>query len=219
MKSTSRGAEFRAYSQQITDVIWEEGIAFRPYAHPSLPYFHRLPALEQEDVLNKLKLFVQICLAVKNAGASLKDNRAMVAKALLAFDLTAKEDDLKLIQPYHLVEFYNRSDLQIFRSFRYFELFSYTIEDIYCRKWLQLYDRNQEDQTAMTAAVLEFVNLPNKTAVNVHLPEHKIKERESLERLITYNQTQWLIPLYHKGDFAAVMALHRTRSSEERPAF
>lgn len=202
--------EFKIYSHRIANYIFEEGISFRPYAHPSLPYFQALNELEKKQVVEDLKRYIRICDAVKKDGASLKNNRLMTEKALSEFGFTAHSEDLDHIEPHHIVEIYNLSHLQIFRSFRYFEMLSYTLEDIYCRKWYYLYDRTEEDQLAMAQAVFDFYALPDKKATKLALPPHLIKEKDSLEKLTLHNQTQWLIPVFQNGNFVGIMGLQYT---------
>lgn len=138
----------------------------------------------------------------------------LTEKALKAFALSVQEGDLDIIQPNHLIEFYSLSQIQIFRSLQYFELFSYTLEDICCRKWHHLYQRSPEDHAAILKTVCDFLNLPVKKAIRTNLSEHKIRERDSLEHLTLYNQTQWLIPLHQHREVAAVMFVQLPRAAE-----
>ncbi|MEK2646415.1 hypothetical protein [Bdellovibrio sp. BCCA] len=209
--SESRSHSFKAFSEKIAALIFEEGILFRPYASPSLPYFHMLSDNEQEDVIRDLETFHRICINVKNAGGTLKNTRLMTEIALKEFGYSVKSEDLDLIEPYHLTEIYNLSQLQIFRSFRFFELSSYTLEDLYCRKWYHLYERREEDHVATAEKVTEFLKSP--ASMKLNFKEHSIREKETLERLHVYSQLHWFIPTYHQDTLSGILVIETARAA------
>ncbi|WP_413943200.1 hypothetical protein [Bdellovibrio sp. HCB-162] len=202
---------FKASSEKTAALIFEEGILFRPYAQPSLPYFGMLSDNEQEDVIRDLQTYYQICTNVKKSGGTLKDTRLMTEMALKEFGYSVKQEDLELIESHHLVEIYNLSQLQIFRSFRFFELSSYTLEDLYCRKWYHLYERHEEDHIATAEKVTEF--LKNPASMKLDLKEHSIREKETLERLHVFSQLHWFIPTYHQDTLSGILVIETARSA------
>lgn len=42
-----------------------------------------------------------------------------------------------------IVELYTADNTQIFRSLKFFKICSYTLEDVYCRPWFELYEKNE----------------------------------------------------------------------------
>lgn len=209
MNLDDSASKFKFYSAKISGLISEEGILFRPFANPGLPYFNMLPENEQKDVIRDLTNYYHICTAVKESSGSLKDTRLMTEFALRQFGHTVAKEDLELIESHHLIEIYNLSHLQIFRSFRFFELSSYTLEDLYCRKWYHLYERNQDDHIATAEKVTEFMQNPVTTKLNFQ--EHSIREKETLERLNILSQLLWFIPTYHQDTFNGILVIESSR--------
>ncbi|WP_374029129.1 hypothetical protein [Bdellovibrio bacteriovorus] len=212
VQASTLSQSFRYHGEQICDLICDEGIVFRPYRSTLLPYFNLLTKEDQEDVVRDLKRFHAICSEVKKENHSLKDVRFLTETALKHLGLTTDPEFLKLIEPHHLTEIYTLSHLQIFRSFRFFELSSYTLEDLYCRKWYHLYDREEGDQEEASNKALEFMSLKPLRAFETHMKEHKIKERDTLERLTIYSQIHWLIPLYNEGVFKAFLVIETSHN-------
>lgn len=199
--------QFKSLAQQICAFFLEEGILIRPYSNSQLRFFSTLPQDEQKSILADISTYQKICAAMAKRKNSLKDTRLFTKEALLQLDLRADEKHLEVIENHHLVEIYNLNHTQIFRSFRFFEVSSYTLEDIYCRKWWHLYERSPADEALIQKIVGDFINSSEKTICHVDMPEHFIKEKDTLEHLVVKTQLHWLIPLYRGDQLAAMMAI------------
>ncbi|AFY02496.1 hypothetical protein [Bdellovibrio bacteriovorus] len=192
----SRHARFKILSENISAIIEEEGLLVRPYGHATLPYFNLLSIEEQERVLKDILTFFQVCTDVKSQGSSLKDTRLFTEKAIARIGVTADPAILDLIEPHHLIEIYTQSQTQIFRSLKFFEVCSYSLEDLYCRKWYHLYQRTPEDQEKLEAEIgLYYSNSPLRT-IKGTAPEHTIRATTSLERNEIITQILWFSPLF-----------------------
>lgn len=180
---------------------------FRPYSRQSLPHFSALSEQERATVLTDMMNFYTLCLDVKETGHSLKDTRFVTGKAIQRLGLEIEEQYLNLIENQHVVEIYNEQQTQIFRSFRFFEVSSYTLEDLLCRRWYHIYDRPEEANVIFHEIVIKFYSQPKKSALFVDLPEVPIRERDTLENLTIHSKVEWFIPLFKDNEFKAVMLL------------
>ncbi|WP_413943123.1 hypothetical protein [Bdellovibrio sp. HCB-162] len=202
----SLSQRFKVHSENICALIGETGLVIRPYSNSSLSFFALLPNEEQLQVIRDLQIYYQICLDVKMEGGSLRDPRRFTEKALLRQGLEADSFILDQIRPNHLVEAYSFSQTQIFRTLLFFEVCSYTLEDLYCRKWYNLYERMVEDQRSLEQTLKTFMTDISKP-LEVHNKEHVIKERDSLERLAIRNQMLWMAPLKKDGKTEAILTI------------
>ncbi|UXR66018.1 hypothetical protein EZJ49_07125 [Bdellovibrio bacteriovorus] len=194
--SLSRQARFKILSENISKAIEEEGFLVRPFSHPTMPHFNRLSIEEQEQVLKDLLTYYQVCMDMKLQGESLKDTRKFTECALARLNKKADPAIMDLLRPDHLVEIYNTTQTQVFRSLPYFEVCSYSLEDVYCRKWYHLYERSLEDQEQLDKYIgLFYAQNPLRT-IEVHAPEHIIRENGSLERMEILTKMWWLSPLF-----------------------
>lgn len=168
---------------ELSGFLEEEGMAVRPFAHPTMTYFQQLSATDKELTLNSLRDYLSVCRLVRNSGQSLKNNAVFVEIALRYFGLTPHPEFKKqLAAGQGVVEFYTLAGHQFFRTFSYFEMTSYTLEDIYCRSWNILYERPEELNRQMFEDIERFVIQADPLAV-LTVGSHVIQERLSLERL------------------------------------
>ncbi|MBO9667685.1 MAG: hypothetical protein J7501_12830 [Bdellovibrio sp.] len=206
---------FRAKAERICDFIQEEGVLFRPFARETLPYFCKLPLTEQQVVVRDITLYEQICQDVRAAKGSLKDNHLFLQKALNRFNWHIRPEDLLKIHEEHLLEIYDLNQTQVFRSFRFFEVCSYTLEDLYCRKWWHLYHRNPSDQDFVFHEVEEFLNQAPPQARPFPLRSTRIAETDTLERIICYSTIEWLLPILDGEKLAGMMTVIKCQLESE----
>ncbi|MBO9667686.1 MAG: hypothetical protein J7501_12835 [Bdellovibrio sp.] len=203
---------FRKYSNFITEMIQSEGLLFRPYSRTTLPYFSLLSEADQRAVLINLKNYAETCLAVNAQGHSLKETRYMVQECLRFNGFQMRPSDLELIEDDHVVEIYGGSEhQQLFRSFGFFLHSSYTLEDLYCRKWYHLYDRVADDQILVAEKVHDFLMQKDPAPLKLMLPEQKIVEKDTLERLECHSSFEYLLPVFKGAELAGFMTLLKTR--------
>jgi hypothetical protein len=202
-------ALFRYYAQALTDLLEEEGIVFRAYADPLLPYFSLLSNDEQKAVVDNIRLYSEICSRVHKQDGSLTDNIHMVKAALETLGLTVKADDLALINGDQYIEMYGLNHTQIFRSFGILENTTYTFEDLTCRKWYHLYERAPEDHEKTMQKVMDFWGQKHHIRMAPGLGIQSIQEKATLEKLVCVSELEWLIPLWKGSEFAGVMTLIR----------
>lgn len=193
--SLSRQARFKILSENISSLMEDEGFVVRPFGHPTLPYFNLLSNEEQEQALKDLLIYFQICMDVRSQGGSLKDTRFFTERAIFRLGAEADAAILDFIRPDHLVEIYNQAHTQIFRSLPYFEVCSYSLEDLYCRKWYHLYERQPEDQALLEQSIAQFYSQNPLRSLEVTAPEHLIREKGSLGRMAILTKLHWLSPL------------------------
>ncbi|CAE80656.1 hypothetical protein AB1A79_13185 [Bdellovibrio bacteriovorus] len=192
----SRHARFKILSENISALIEEEGLLVRPYGHATLPYFNLLTAEEQEQVLRDILIYFQVCTDVKSQNGSLKDTRLFTEKAIHRLGVSVDPFILEQIQPHHLIEIYTQAQTQIFRSLKFFEVCSYSLEDLYCRKWYHLYQRSPEDQEKLESDIGLFYSQSPMRTLKATAPEHTIRATTSLERNEIITQILWLSPLF-----------------------
>ncbi|UOF01288.1 hypothetical protein [Bdellovibrio reynosensis] len=198
---------FKHYSHKICGLIENEGVIIRPYANASLSYFNVLTEGEKAEVLHNLESYYQICLDVKKASRSLRDTRYFTECALKNLGYTVDPKMLDEIEDHHLVEIYSYSQTQMFRSLLFFDVCSYTLEDLYCRKWYSLYERTPEDHKLVENLVVKYMGAEKKVPIEVENPQHVIKEKDSLERLSIINKMLWLVPLYKDQKDVAMLLI------------
>ncbi|MBO9667234.1 MAG: hypothetical protein J7501_10530 [Bdellovibrio sp.] len=174
---------FKKLSEELSRLIEKEGWLVRPYASSQLKHFMSLEKEEQNWVIHRLEDYLAICKKVHRAGRPLKDARFLVEEGLRHYNFSCDLKVESIIKPSYVVEFYGKDHRQIFRTFNYFEFTSYTLEEIYCRPWYVLYQRDEEVTRQLIESVEPIIEDQIMDPVFFDMPEHSIDERTSLEKL------------------------------------
>lgn len=205
---------FKKLTEELASFLEKEGVVVRPYAHPQLIYFRKMGEKSQLEVISGLKHFIEAAKRVLRQGKSLKDAEFFVKTALNYFGVQPHpEFHLRAYDLDVVVEFYTLSGLQMFRTFNYFEFTSYTLEDIYCRQWHDLYERPQAFSENMFTEI-EKLLVSGDPQKSLLFGSHTIKERVSLERLEVYCDGVHVAPLCRAGKMVAVSSLVSCRPLE-----
>lgn len=119
------------------------GIEVSPWENPELPWFQSLEASKQEWVLGQIKslsdfMSEQVDPQIDSLEPQLMWRILNQNKFRFSYDLFEE------LPKDAIVEIYDRNHIQLFRSFQFLKICSYTLEDIYCRPWYELYEHDPE---------------------------------------------------------------------------
>ena len=202
--------KFRACSENLCQILELEGLIVRPYQQSSLPFFQSLDSSEQQQALHLIENYYAICQSVRHHGGSLREGQALLETALKHFNLQAPSEVFEFIAPKNVYEFYSANQTQFFRTANFFEYTSYTIEDIYSRSWVHLYDRDPEITQKIFTYAAEIFSGANQSVIKPDLPEHVMTERASLEKLISPVRFECLAPLTQEGRTVGLLSVIRS---------
>lgn len=197
---------FRTLCEELSSFIELEGLVVRPYGQETLPYFQRLTAEQQDDAIKNLQNYIRICKIVFEEGGVLRDSTFFLHKALNFYGYSHAPKALEDFQNDELAEFYSSEHAPLFRNISYFENASYTLEDIYSRPWIHLYDRDPKIGEALGKHLKHFYDGASE-AIRVDVPEHLIVERASLEKLKSKIKIRSIVPLQKEGKNEAYLVL------------
>lgn len=126
----------------------------RPFVSERLPYFNPLSDISKNAVIANLKLFNQVCEQVVASGGSVLDSRVMIWHVLKLMDFIFPSDLFDHITSDHIVEIYDFNNIQIFRNLRFFDATSYSLEELLCRPWVDIFSRKDNSQISKITDVL-----------------------------------------------------------------
>lgn len=208
---------FHALSEQLSGLIEREGWGVLPYKMLSLPFFRQLTTDQKQLVVRQLADYISICERVQADGLSIKNSLFLVKKALQHYSVHVHDDVMKLIQDRYVVEFYNMNHLQMFRTFNFFEFTSYTIEDIYCRPWYSLFDRDPHITEKLLSEGMPLLMSDFRGPSHLNVPAHYLTERDSLEGLMMLVKSTWVAPLFKGNEKIGFVNILDVESVEVSP--
>lgn len=212
--------EFTALAKQTVQYAAMADCKLTPFSGPGLPLFSKLGALEQIQVIDRIKFFNQVCADVLADGKSLKDSSALTWYALRKFNFIFSSDLFQYIEDGNVVEIYDRENVQIFRNFHFFDISSYTLEDLHCRSWTELFIRVNQDHTqSIINTCQQFYKKEITTVTSLaHVGTHRIIESDSPFSYNVDAVVNFLAPLYDKSRYpCGFVAIESANLISEKP--
>ncbi|MFS4457624.1 hypothetical protein [Bdellovibrio sp. HCB2-146] len=201
---------FRALSENLCQLLEQEGLVVRPYHLASLPFFQALTPEEQLPAIEYLERYYNLCLHTKKQRGDLREGRVLIEEALDYFKLEVDPAVFDLIGPRNVFEFYSPNQTQYFRTINFFKYTSYTIEDIYSRSWFHLYERDEKITSRILELALQVLEGKTSSFLVPEIPEHMLTERASLEKLKVPVQIICLAPLKRDGKTVGILCVVRS---------
>ena len=173
--------DFRELADRLVGFGSRVGVRIIGYRDSKLPLFRALAPETQESIVRELKFYLEICEETLANGHDLRNSKQLVWYAMRKFGFVPPSNMFDLVDDSYVVEVHDRELHQVFRNFVFYEYCSYSLEELHCRPWPELYKR---DQNAM-ASMLEVVDslLANRVSwVDCRGIKHFISETESAFR-------------------------------------
>ncbi|MCB0378101.1 MAG: hypothetical protein KDD33_06385 [Bdellovibrionales bacterium] len=165
--------EFKEAAESLVALLRKSNIKIVPYFSDSLPYFSSLSREEKESILSKINFLVKV---YSSSISQIYSNQALVWRALKKLKMQIPNEIMGSIDDDDIVEIYDTQFIQQFCNLRFFEICSYSIEQLTCLPWTQLWERRPKDIEDLfeIAAVLSEEQKP------IFLSNrHKVKEMSS----------------------------------------
>jgi hypothetical protein len=144
-KNTEFDDRFKKLTSTISRFLAHEGVFLAAYTE-GLPHFSMLSMNEKKSVTDHLQFYHDLCSEQINEGYTLKDNPSFAWRAMSKLGLTPRSDLFSHLTNEHIVQIYSANNVQLFSNFRFFEICSYTLEELFSLEWWVLYERDPKIQ-------------------------------------------------------------------------
>ena len=182
LNEDSRRYLFTELCQVLADFCWMTNDSRKEaLAGAELPYFSNLPVAEQDRVLKELGIYVSICRHTLEMGFALEDSPRFTWVGLKRLGLIPPSDILSIIHKEDVIEIYNFQHCQVFRNFQFFKYCFYTIEEIFCRPWFELYERDTKITEALLASAQQLIE-GRSDRIDRPTPDHPILQPEHRDK-------------------------------------
>lgn len=188
-------------------------VNIHPFSDSKVPHFSNLTAPQKIKTVQALESSVAVCQQTLQAGNGLGNSRALVWNYLKHFGLVPCSDLFSHIAENDLVEIFDTNHFQIFRNFRFFEFCSYTIEDILCRPWVDLFIRDDSTVGEQLVKIALHVSSGDaRTTLPTNIQPHIIREIKSVFCHEIEIDVKYVSPLFDRNkQIAAYMAIESAR--------
>lgn len=203
-------SEFMAITEDISNKLKTEGIHVRPYL-PGLPHFCRTPLEKQKLIIEQVRFYQEICSSQINEGYRIRDNRSLTWRAFRRLGLIPTSDFLSHITDEDIVEIYSTSHIQLFRNFTFFDLCSYTLEELMTQEWWRLFDRDPNIIEMIIQEATKILTGQITETYTPRIPEHVINEINSAEKNRTRCEIRKMAPLFKDRKIAACIVIEKIK--------
>ncbi len=188
--------KFIELSETLAQMAKSEDIELVPFESRELNKFRALPEVVQSGVTQILSEYVSILESIKAQGQNLSYNLNSVWAAFGRYGMRPNFGLLQLLHPEDIIEIYNLDGIQVFRSFHFFRLCSYTIEDLLCSTWHDLFHRESGPDTAYFEYFGRLISGKIRDTEKMAVDAHLVRETSSPKRLVGIVEPRYVAPLF-----------------------
>jgi len=193
-------SEFRHIADQICAIADKYQVKIRGYHSSELPHFRALPQARQETVLLRLKAFLGSMEVTESMGERLDSQKRALWCGLSALGLVPPSELFSRIDDNsEIIEIYNLEGFQVWRNFNYFDVCSYTLEEIYSIDWNDLYLRSDEKTEECRQKITALLTGQTPDLFDANVENHEITELCSQYRFVVEARHGILCRLKDKG--------------------
>lgn len=187
---------FIRLSEKTREYCASVGVNVVPFKNLQLPFFSTLSRERQLQVLANLESNIRVCEITLSNGEKLTDSAAMTWSAIKELKLRPTSDLFSFITNDAVIEIHDAQGCQLYRNFQFYSFCSYTLEELYCLPWNELYTRDESVLNGLFALASKIYAGQVKETISTGLPTHVIKELNSPFKYEINADVDYLSPLY-----------------------
>jgi hypothetical protein len=195
--------QFRVLADAYSKFAKEAGIDLLPYREAHLPHFSTQTEATRREILSALERCVSICEKTRAEGHGMSDSPALIWAAFKEFGFRPPSDLFSYIDTKSVIEVHSSQGIQIFRNFNFYKYCSYSLEELYCMPWFQLFERDGKIVQDMIALATRVFTGEIKSTVPMNLPVHTVEERFSQAKHRVKLDMKWIAPVFNADNMPA----------------
>jgi hypothetical protein len=192
--------------EKLAETIGQRGFKCRPHSPKSLINLRHLPINKKQILAKQIKNMLFIVSYTPDIQVPEGDHleRRYVEQALKMYDLECESDYWTHLEKDDVIEVYSTEDIQLFRTFNFFKISSYSLLDLLTNEWYHLWERPSYVLDVIVNAVGGIVNGTIQKTTSVKAARHIVKEIYN-DNSIDFKCSSVLVeptvicPLYAKG--------------------
>ena len=194
-RRTTSVTEFQELILAFAQMASREGVTVVPYEGDAPKHFPLLPESLQLAVVQHFRDYVHVASEVLEHGGALRDDQIFLWRFLRRLRFHPPSNLMDAMAEGEIIEVHDRNLVQIFRNLRFFELCSYTLDDLLCRPFFELLERDNKITEYLLEQVDALFKSAPRTIQHMAVDEHTVVEKESSHRLVLRVRQRLMAPL------------------------
>jgi len=210
---------FRSCLSHFSGMAEKNGIKIMPFSPQGPLHFERLSPELQYRLYLHFSSYVSICAEIVEEGRSLRDDSYLLWRYFKRQGILPNSELLASVDSRDVIEIYSPEFTQLFRNLKFFSICSYTLDQLLCLPFWELFTREQK----VTASLMEIGHgLFTGKVSGIHQWNSGIHTVEEISSpaLYTAKIENKIASALHaqKGGVVAVIHTFRVLSCESRAA-
>ena len=204
---------FKIYSQELCKILKADGVEAAPYRKSELPYFSMMSPDQQTQLIQSFKTQVEVGKSLQAMGLNItRSNYTFLAAVLTKLNLALPSEALDSLDELDYMAVYNHFHQMILLTPNHLAWMTYTLEDLHCRAWYQLFKREEtvEKELMKRAAAVAMGQTPG-IVFNTDIPAHLVTELDSSEKRWVNCHSKLYSPVYKSGKLAGFLSSNQDR--------
>lgn len=194
----NRAETFSKLTQQVHVCLKKENINIQASHSGAYEHFKKLGDDIQSQQIALLEQYVEVCEDLQKEGESLCNSPLFVWKMLQKMGLKANFDIFEHIGPTDIIEIYNYQNVQVYRNLFFFQICSYSFDELLSIPWWQLFRRDDQVSQLIFANGSAIFRKDINEWIAPEIPEHLLEEIASTEMLKMNVKIKLMAPLVNK---------------------
>jgi hypothetical protein len=155
------------------------GCPFKAYSQNSLSKFRQMSEDRKLTIQDQISVMERIIagLEIEPPQAPSHEEWPLIEKAMRYYGLELKDDFQGILQKDDVIEIYSAEQIQIFRTFNFYEYSAYSYLDLLVNEWFHLWERPRHILDGLMAVVQTVMSGEKKGLISMdHIPRHVYKE-------------------------------------------
>jgi len=202
---------FKMLLDAFTENAAASGISVVAYTGDAPRFFQALSAPEQQQTLENFARYAEVCHQTIEAGESLTDDKATLWRFIKKLGVRQNADLFSLFEEGDIIEVYDLSNfVQIFRNLRFFSVCSYTLDDILCRPFWELYLKDTKITQKIVDNATTLAKQEATSTLHYDGTKHSLFEIDSSQKYHAIVENRFIAPLFDQNG-RTIAAVHVMR--------
>lgn len=202
--------EFIDLSVKLQKVLGKEGLFVIPFEEPGLPFFSSLTGEQKLVILEQMQTLLEIAQDLQAHGLEVTEPGNLIRTFFKKFNLHAPSRVVDSITKYDIVDVWNLDSRLIIASFNFFDICTYSLEELFCRPWAELFSRDNDIHIQIYQLCRSLLNGEITQPVDTtYIPQHKVRETYAPEKHYAVLQPRIFSPVYAGDKLFGFMSVNR----------
>jgi hypothetical protein len=200
---------FRELTTSVSALCLRGEIGIRAWKEAGVPYFAALEPHHQDELIRSFTVQLEIYERFLGAQRPLLDSWGILNEFLPRLNFDPAPDLHGFVGPNDYLAVYDLGARILLLGPNHFQHMSYTLEDLYCRNWMELLRRDEKIEKLLFERLFAFIQgKRTHTISNEDIPPHIIVETQSSGRHSVTVESKAYSPLFRDGKPAGVLVIN-----------